>query len=109
MTCDAISGLASVAGSRRTLLIQRLLRQHFGPRSEQLSHDQLQLGLEDLEQTIAKSEPAQDAADKRPGASRQPAEPQSRRPVGTPPRDEVVSDIENRASDAPRCKEDSRS
>ena len=31
------------------LLIQRLLRHRFGRRSEQLSADQLQLGLEDLE------------------------------------------------------------
>ena len=35
------------------LLIKRLLRHQFGRRSEQLSPDQLQLGLEDLEQTIA--------------------------------------------------------
>jgi transposase len=35
------------------LLIQRLTRHQFGRRSEQLSPDQLQLGLEDLEQTIA--------------------------------------------------------
>ena len=35
------------------LLVQRFVRHQFGPRSEQLSPDQLQLGLEDLEQTIA--------------------------------------------------------
>src|ERR1700686_4894972 len=44
------------------LLIQRLLRNRFGRRSEQLSPDQLQLGLEDLEQTIAENEAARDAA-----------------------------------------------
>src|SRR5271167_2849303 len=44
------------------LLIQRLLRNRFGRRSEQLSPDQLQFGLEDLEQTIAEGEAAQDAA-----------------------------------------------
>jgi transposase len=41
------------------LLIQRLLRQQFGRRSEKLSPDQLQLGLEDLEQDIAAGEAAQ--------------------------------------------------
>ena len=44
------------------LLIKRLLRQQFGRRSEQLSTDQLQLALEDLEQTVAANEAAQDAA-----------------------------------------------
>ena len=44
------------------LLIQRLLRHQFGRRPEQLDPDQLQLGLEDLEQTIAEGEAAQDAA-----------------------------------------------
>ena len=44
------------------LLIQRLLRNRFGRRSEQLTPDQLQFGLEDLEQTIAEGEAAQDAA-----------------------------------------------
>src|SRR3954471_4636402 len=45
------------------LLIQRLLRQQFGRRSEQLSPDQLQLGLEDLEQSIAENQAGQDAAE----------------------------------------------
>jgi transposase len=44
------------------LLIQRLLRNRFGRRSEQLSPDQLQFGLEDVEQSIAESEAAQEAA-----------------------------------------------
>ena len=44
------------------LLIQRLLRNRFGRRSEQLSPDQLQFGLEDLEQSIAEGEAAQEAA-----------------------------------------------
>jgi transposase len=45
------------------LLIKRLLRQQFGRRSEQLSADQLRLALEDLEQTIAAHEAAQDTAE----------------------------------------------
>ena len=40
------------------LLIQRLLCHRFGRRSEQLDPDQLQLGLEDLEQAIAEGEAA---------------------------------------------------
>ena len=35
------------------MLIKRLLRHRFGRRSEQLAADQLQFGLEDLEQTVA--------------------------------------------------------
>jgi transposase len=45
------------------LLIQRLLRHQFGRRSEQLSADQLELGLEGLEQSIAASEVDPEAAD----------------------------------------------
>jgi transposase len=45
------------------LLIKRLLRHQFGRRSEQLTADQLQLGIEDLEQSIAAAEARQDAAD----------------------------------------------
>ena len=45
------------------LLIKRLLRQQFGRRSEQLSADQLQLALEDLEQTAAANEAARDTAE----------------------------------------------
>jgi transposase len=44
------------------LLIQRLMRHQFGRRSEQLHPDQLQLGLEDLEQTLAEAQAAQEAA-----------------------------------------------
>jgi transposase len=45
------------------LLIKRLLRQQFGRRSEQLTPDQLLLGIEDLEQTVAERQAGQDAAD----------------------------------------------
>ena len=46
------------------LLIQRLLRHRYGPRSEKLNLDQLQLVLEDAEQSAAESEAAKDAAAK---------------------------------------------
>ena len=67
------------------LLIKRLLRQQFGRRSEQLTAEQLQLGIEDLEQSIAAKEAGQDAANaggdkpqRRPGLN------------GQPPRDRAV-------------------
>src|ERR671910_2927298 len=44
------------------LLVRRLQRGRFGRRSERLDPDQLQLGLEDLEQTVAAAEAAQEAA-----------------------------------------------
>jgi len=47
---------------RLRLLIQRLSRHQFGRRSEHLTDEQLQLGLEDLEQTIAENQAAQDGA-----------------------------------------------
>src|SRR5918993_6117176 len=46
------------------LLIRRLQRGRFGRRSERLDPDQLQLGLEDLEQTAAAAEAAQEATSK---------------------------------------------
>src|ERR1700755_687981 len=45
------------------LLIQRLLRHRFGPRSEKLDLDQLQLVLEDEEQSAAESAAAKEAAE----------------------------------------------
>jgi hypothetical protein len=61
---------------RLRLLIQRLSRHQFGRRSEHLTDEQLQLGLEDLEQTIAENQAAQDATQpiisRRPGARSQP-------------------------------------
>jgi transposase len=45
------------------LLIRKLSRHQFGRRSEQLTPDQLQLGLEDAEQESAEKQEAQDAAE----------------------------------------------
>src|SRR3712207_5307957 len=42
------------------LLVRQLQRGRFGRRSERLDPDQLQLGLEDLEQTVAAAEAAQE-------------------------------------------------
>lgn len=52
------------------LLIQRFSRHQFGRRSEQLTDEQLQLGLEDLEQTVAENQAAQEAAQPKAGQTR---------------------------------------
>ena len=84
------------------LLVQRFVRHQFGRRSEQLSPDQLQLGLEDLEQTIAANQAGQDAIA---GVTRKPrSEPAARNHGALPahlPRYEVVIEVEDR--DCPCC------
>src|SRR3712207_5630671 len=54
------------------LLIRQLQRGRFGRRSERLDPDQLQLGLEDLEQTAAAAEAAQEEVAARSGTPRPP-------------------------------------
>lgn len=85
------------------LLIQRLLRHRFGRRSERLSPDQLQFGLEELEQTIAANQAAQEAAVV--DLPRKPrTEPAERNHGSLPaqlPRYEVVIDIAEK--DCPCC------
>jgi transposase len=79
------------------LLIRQLQRGQFGRRSEKLDPDQLQLGLEDLEQTVAAAEAAQVTATTRSGAPRA----ERRRNLGTLPahlpRLEVLVDIEDKS------------
>jgi transposase len=81
------------------LLIRQLQRGQFGRRSEKLDPDQLQLGLEDLEQTAAAAEAAQEAASR---SSDTPRPPRSRRrnlgalPAHLP-RIEVLVDIEDKS------------
>ena len=58
------------------LLVQRLLRHRFGPRSEKLDLDQLQLGLEDAEQGDAEDKAAKDAAE--PSEKRRRTQPANR-------------------------------
>lgn len=83
------------------LLIQRLTRHQFGRRSEQLTPDQLQLALEELEQAIAANQAGQDAAAAVAGLTRKPrAEMPGRNHGALPahlPRYEVVVDVEDRA------------
>src|SRR4051812_26369092 len=65
------------------LLIRQLQRNRFGRRSEKLDPDQLQLGLEDLEQTVAAAEAAQEEGTARSGTPR-PPRGRRRNPGGLP-------------------------
>ena len=74
-------GALHAENDKLRLLIQRLMRHQFGRRSEQLSPDQLQFGLEELEQAIAANQAAQETATATAGlppASRQAVRPQPR-------------------------------
>ena len=78
-------------------LIQRLLRHRFGRRSEKLDLDQLQLVLEDEEQSTAESAAAKDAAE--PTERRRRTEVVNRNRGALPahlPRYEVIIDIESK-------------
>ena len=81
------------------LLIRRLQRGRFGRRSERLDPDQLQLGLEDLEQTVAAAEAAQEDAAARNSTLRPPRV--RRRNLGALPahlpRVEVLVDVEDKS------------
>src|SRR5215216_6624458 len=66
------------------LLIRQLQRGQFGRRSEKLNPDQLQLGLEDLEQAVAAAEAAKETAATRSGTPR-PARTERRRNLGALP------------------------
>jgi transposase len=81
------------------LLIRRLQRGQFGRRSERLDPDQLQLGLEDLEQAAAAAAAAQEEVAARSGTPRTPRV--RRRNLGSLPahlpRVEVLVDVEDKA------------
>jgi len=83
------------------LIIQRFSRHRFGSRSEQLTPDQLQFGLEEQEQTVAEHQAAQDAAE---ASGEPPSRPRASRPVRNHgalpahlPRYEVVIDVDHDA------------
>src|SRR5215210_4884308 len=81
------------------LLIRQLQRGQFGWRSERLDPDQLQLGLEDLEQTVAAAEAAQEEVAARNSTPRPPRV--RRRNLGSLPahlpRVEVLIDVEDKS------------
>src|SRR4051794_16127136 len=74
------------------LLIRQLQRGRFGRRSERLDPDQLQLGLEDLEQAAAAAEAAQEEGTERSAPPRPPGvRRRTRGPLPAPlPRVEVL-------------------
>src|SRR3712207_2174774 len=81
------------------LLIQQLQRGRFGRRSERLDPDQLRLGLEDLEQTAAAAEAAQEEVAARSSTPRPPRV--RRRNLGSLPahlpRVEVLVDVADKS------------
>jgi transposase len=81
------------------LLIHRLVRHQFGRRSEQLTADQLPLGLEDLEQTVAANQAAQEVIAPASKEQKGRTAPAQRNLGDLPahlPRHEVVVDTEHR-------------
>ena len=79
------------------LLVERLLRHRFGPRSEKLDLDQLRLGLEDEEQGAAEDDAARDAAEA--PERRRRTQPANRNRGALPahlPRFEVIIDVESK-------------
>lgn len=94
-------GELAAENDKLRLLIQRLTRHQFGRRSEQLAPDQLQLALEELEQTIAANQAGQDAAATASGLARKPRPaPPGRNHGSLPahlPRHEVVADVGDQA------------
>src|SRR4051812_14119917 len=80
------------------LLIRQLQRGRFGRHSERLDSDQLRLGLEDLEQTVAAAEAAQEEVVARSSTPR-PPRPRRRNLGALPahlPRVEVLVDVEDK-------------
>src|SRR3954469_11751298 len=81
------------------LLIRQLQRNRFGRRSEKLDPDQLQLGLEDLEQTLAAAEATHEEVTARSSTPRPPRV--RRRNLGALPahlpRVEVLVDLEDKS------------
>src|SRR3954451_5138134 len=63
---------AQAESEKLRLLVRQLQRGRFGRRSERLDPDQLQLGLEDLEQTVAAAEAAREEVTARSGTPRPP-------------------------------------
>src|SRR5919206_2962491 len=81
------------------LLIRQLQRGRFGRRSEKLDPDQLQLGLEDLEQAAAAAEAARETAT-RGGDTPRPPRPRRRNLGALPahlPRVEVLVDVRDKS------------
>src|SRR3954467_2724044 len=82
------------------LLIRQLQRGRFGRRSEKLDPDQLQLGLEDLEQAVAAAEAAQEELTAARDSTPRPTRVRRRNLGALPahlPRVEVLVDVEDKS------------
>jgi len=80
-------------------MIKQLLRSQYGPRSEQLDPDQLQLGLEEVEQSLSGAQTGADSearCDKKPGAERRRRQRNRGALPAHLPRYEVVIDVEDK-------------
>ena len=98
---------ARLANQNERLLhmLRQLRRNHFGRKSERLSEDQLNLGLEDLETAIASGEAAVEKADATLTASRRKARKVNRGHLPSHlPREEIV--IEPASKTCPCCGND---
>jgi transposase len=96
---DAVQAERDMAAAeidKLRLMIRQLLRAQYGRRSERVDPDQLQLGLEEVEQSLGTAQALPPAATKTPG-ERQPA--QRNRGALPPhlPRYEVVVDIDDKS------------
>ncbi len=79
-------------------MLRQLRRNHFGRKSEQLSEDQLNLGLEDLETAIASGEAAAEKADAALKASRKAVRKVNRGHLPAHlPREEIIVDPPSKA------------
>ncbi|MGH6678905.1 MAG: IS66 family transposase [Bradyrhizobium sp.] len=100
MQRDAQVTELTVENDRLRALIQKLLRHRFGRRSEQLSPDQLNLAIEDIEQEIAEHNAAEDAKEQSEETLRRRRAAHPRRNLGALPghlpRDEVVIDVDSK-------------
>src|SRR5215210_121215 len=98
-TLRAERDVAQAEIEKLRLLIRQLQRGRFGRRSEKLDPDQLQLGLEDLEQTVAAAEAAQEEVAARSSTPRTPRA--RRRNLGALPahlpRVEVLVDVADKS------------
>src|ERR1700683_3123762 len=106
-TLHLILRAALAESERLQLLIHGLQRNRFGRRSEKLDDEQLQRGLEDLEQSVAEQEAGLDAAATAADTSApepKPASPRTKPAKRTRgalpahlPRIELIVDVENKA------------
>ena len=96
---DAVQAERDMAAAeidKLRLMIRQLLRAQYGRRSETLDPDQLQLGLEDVEQSLGRAQARVPAATQ-PTAARPPAQRNRGALPRHLPRYEVIVDIDDKS------------